>query len=210
MIESPFKIASHRCTVKAEKYMKLENIAVFCGSSGSMADCYIEATQALARTMAAAGLNLIYGGATVGLMGILADEMLRQGGKVVGVIPRHLADWEIAHTGLTDLVVVDSMHARKLEMANRADAFIMMPGGIGSVEEFFEMFTWNKLGLINKPCGILNTQQYFAHLLLFLDHMVAQGFLTSGIKDRVQIAETPERVLAILESFKLETAACAR
>jgi uncharacterized protein (TIGR00730 family) len=187
--------------------MELKNIAVFCGSSTGMADCYIDATLLLARAMAAAGIDLIYGGATVGLMGILADAMLQQGGKVVGVIPKHLVDWEIAHQGLTDLIIVDSMHTRKLVMATRADAFIMLPGGIGSVEEFFEVFTWNKLGLLNKPCGILNTQQYFNHLFLFLEHMVAQGFLSAEQKDRIQIADEPERLLRILNDFNVGSVA---
>jgi uncharacterized protein (TIGR00730 family) len=185
--------------------MEYKNIAVFCGSSGNMAPEYCDAARALARALSDAGITLVYGGATVGLMGIIADEMLRLGSTVIGVIPRHLVDYEIAHEGLSDLHIVDSMHERKLLMSTLADAFIMLPGGIGSVEEFFEIVTWNKLGLINKPVGILNTQQYFNHLLAFLEHMVEQNFFARALKNTIHVADKPDELLQILHHLTNST-----
>ena len=152
-------------------------ICVYCGSSMGTRPEYAEAARNLADVLVGHEIELVYGGAAVGTMGVIADRVLELGGKVHGVIPKLLAEKEIAHEGLTQLHVVSSMHERKSMMAVLSDGFIAMPGGFGTLEELIEIVTWGQLQFHDKPCGILNTRGYFDHLLKYLDHAVAEGFL---------------------------------
>ena len=155
----------------------MKNITVFCGSnSGSRAE-YAAAAVNLARCLVEQNIRLIYGGGNVGLMGIIADEVMRRGGEVIGIIPDSLDKKEVGHRGITELRVVSSMHERKAMMADLTDGFIAMPGGIGTFEEFFEILTWAQLGFHDKPCGILNVAGYYDGLLALCDNAVAEGFL---------------------------------
>jgi uncharacterized protein (TIGR00730 family) len=175
---------------------------VFCGSSPGADPAFLDLARELGRTIARAGQVLVYGGATVGLMGALAESALAAGGRVVGVVPRALVEREIAHDGLSELHVVDSMHARKAMMADRADAFIAMAGGLGTWEEFFEVWTWAQLGLHRKPLGILGPRSFFAPLLQFLDSLVTQRFLRAEHRDMVAVEEDPARLLELLEQHR--------
>jgi uncharacterized protein (TIGR00730 family) len=157
--------------------VSLRRICVFCGSRSGLGDAYVTAARALGRTLAERGLAVVYGGGNVGLMGELADAALAGGGEVIGVIPEALVRKEVAHTGLTELRVVASMHERKAQMADLSDAFIALPGGMGTFEELFEILTWAQLGLHEKPCGLLDVCGYFAPLCELLDHAVAEGFV---------------------------------
>lgn len=149
------------------------------------------------------GRRLVYGGGAVGLMGVVADATLAAGGEVVGVIPEHLAQREVAHGGLTELHVVGSMHERKQMMASLADGFVVLPGGLGTLEEFFEIWTWGQLGLHRKPYGVLNVAGYFDHLLTFLDHSVASRFVRQEHRELVQVAERPAELLTRLDHHVL-------
>ena len=184
--------------------MDLRRVCVFCGSSSGNRDDYRTATTALAAELIRRGIGVVYGGACVGLMGLLADEVLARGGEVIGVIPNAMVDREIAHRGLTDLRIVDSMHERKATMAGLADAFIALPGGFGTFEEFCEAVTWTQLGLHQKRCGLLNVAGFYDPLLALFDRAVADGFLKpenraivaaeaepSALLDRLSLA--PER-----------------
>jgi uncharacterized protein (TIGR00730 family) len=144
---------------------------------------------------------LVYGGASVGLMGTLADTAREAGGEVVGVIPRALMDREIAHRGLTRLVIVDTMHERKAAMAELADAFVALPGGIGTLEEFFEVWTWGQLGIHHKPYGLLNVDDYYTPLIEFLDHARRAGFIRAAQRDRVSVARDPNELLEQLSAW---------
>ena len=157
--------------------VSLKRICVFCGSSVGTDTVYRAATVALARELASRGIGLVYGGASVGLMGVLADSVLAEGGEVIGVLPRAMADREIAHPGLTRLHVVESMHERKALMAELSDAFVALPGGFGTFEEFCEAVTWTQLGLHRKRCGLLNVAGFYDSLLALFDRAVADGFL---------------------------------
>lgn len=157
--------------------MTLRRICVFCGSSAGNRDDYRIATVTLAAELVSRSIDLVYGGACVGLMGLLADEVLTRGGEVVGVIPRAMVDREVAHRGVTDLRIVESMHERKAAMAELADAFIALPGGFGTFEEFCEAVTWTQLGLHQKRCGLLNVAGFYDPLLALFDRAVADGFL---------------------------------
>jgi uncharacterized protein (TIGR00730 family) len=185
-----------RQDIQEERSMqKLKSIAVFCGSSMGNNSCYSDAAKKLAEIFVAEKSTLIYGGAKIGLMGVLADTILENGGKVIGVIPQLLADVEIAHTGLTELHIVHSMHERKTVIADMSDGFILFPGGAGSLDEFFEIYTWSQLGLHAKPCGILNINGYFDHLLKFLDHSRAEGFLKKSNRDVILIDSDAKKLL---------------
>jgi uncharacterized protein (TIGR00730 family) len=153
------------------------------------------------------GLGLVYGGARVGVMGALADAALEAGGRVVGVIPQALAHREVAHEGLTELIVTESMHARKTIMAQRADAFVALPGGIGTLEEIFEIWTWTQLGLHDKPCGLLDVEGYFDALVRFLDHAVAEQYLQPAHRAILAIDRDPDRLLDALEAFEPDVTA---
>lgn len=155
----------------------MKSITVFCGSNSGFRAEYAEAAKNLARLLAAQNIRLIYGGGNVGLMGIIADEVMRAGGEVIGIIPDSLDKKEVGHRGITELRVVGSMHERKAQMADLADGFIAMPGGIGTFEEFFEILTWSQLGFHDKPCGILNVANYYDGLLALCDNAVSEGFL---------------------------------
>jgi len=155
----------------------MKRICVFCGSSPGIRPAYAAVATQLAGSLAAHGLTIVYGGGNLGLMGILADAALQAGGQVIGVIPRALASKERAHHGLTELRVVGSMHERKALMAELSDGFIAMPGGYGTFEEFCEILTWTQLGLQQKPCGLLNVEGFYDHLLNLFDHAVAEQFV---------------------------------
>lgn len=155
----------------------MKSVAVFCGSSMGASLAYKKGAVRLGKELARQKLTLVYGGSSVGIMGVVADTVLAEGGKVIGVIPKMLEEREISHPHLTELIVVDSMHTRKTKMAELADGFIALPGGPGTMEEFFEIFTWAQLGLHQKPCGILNIDQYYDLLISFFTHMNEQQFL---------------------------------
>ncbi len=155
----------------------MRRICVYCGSNSGGHDDYPEAARALAGELVRHDLELVYGGASKGTMGILADAVLELDGKVHGVIPKVLEDKEIAHQGLTELHIVDSMHERKTKMATLADGFIALPGGFGTLEELIEILTWGQLRFHDKPCGVINVRGYFDQLLAYLDHSVTEGFL---------------------------------
>jgi uncharacterized protein (TIGR00730 family) len=155
----------------------LSSVCVFCGSNNGLDPAYLEAATRVGHTLAERGLRLVYGGAHVGMMGALADAAMAAGGDVTGVIPRQIVDLEVSHDGVRDLRVVGSMHERKALMADLADAFIALPGGIGTLEELFEVFTWAHLGLHRKPLGLLDVNDYYAPLEAMLDHAVDQRFL---------------------------------
>lgn len=155
----------------------MKNICVFCGSSDGVRDIYKEQTEVLAEAMVNKGFDLVYGGASIGLMGTIADAVLARGGKVTGVIPKHLENYEISHKGLTELVVTKDMHERKAKMAELSDGFIALPGGIGTLEELIEIATWQQLCLHQKPTGMLNIDHYYDALIDFLSHSVDEAFL---------------------------------
>jgi uncharacterized protein (TIGR00730 family) len=176
----------------------MQHIAVFCGSSFGADPAFVASAQALGRTIAESGRVLVFGGSRLGLMGVLADAALAAGGKVIGVIPRALVTQELAHSGLTELLVASSMHERKAIMADRADAFIAMAGGLGTLDEFFEIWTWAQLGLHGKPLGLLNTNQLFAPLLTYLDGVVAQGFMRHEHRDQLIVSDKPAQLVGRL------------
>ena len=155
----------------------LRNITVFCGSSAGLSPLHADKARRVGCWLAERGIGLVYGGGRVGLMGVLADACLRAGGRVVGVIPKALADKEVAHTGLTELHIVGSMHARKALMAERCDAFLALPGGYGTWDELFEALTWTQLGIQSKACGLLNVGGYYDALIAMVDRAVAEGFI---------------------------------
>lgn len=173
----------------------MNSICVFCGSSPGVLPAYAEAASKLGRTLVCMEIDLVYGGAGVGLMGILAETVLDGGGHVTGVIPRALADREIACSRLDDLRVVASMHERKALMAELSDGFVALPGGIGTLEEFVEILTWAQLGIHRKPCGLLNVCGYYDQLLGFFDRMTEQGFLSRESREMVLVDDDPELLL---------------
>lgn len=175
----------------------MRSICVFCGSSTGRRDTYTAAARAMAAEMVRRELTLVYGAGDVGLMGVLADAVLAAGGWVIGVIPRGLVLREVAHQGLTELHVVESMHERKALMAELSDAFIALPGGIGTLEELCEVLTWAQLGIHAKPVGLLNVEGYFAPLISMLDHAVAEGFMKPDHR-RLLLGETG--VAALLDA----------
>ncbi|GGF40562.1 cytokinin riboside 5'-monophosphate phosphoribohydrolase [Marmoricola endophyticus] len=179
-----------------------QRICVYLGSSPGNDPAYVAAAEHLAARLAARGLGLVYGGASVGTMGTLADAALAAGAEVVGVIPQSLQDKEVGHTGLTELAVVGSMHERKLEMMDRSDAFVVLPGGSGTLEELFETFTWLQLGIHDKPIGLLDVAGYWAPLVAFLDHAVAAGFLSRDHADMLLVDEDADRLLDRFEDWE--------
>jgi uncharacterized protein (TIGR00730 family) len=173
----------------------VRRICVYCGSSPGRDPAYADAAMAMGRTLAERGLGLVYGGGHVGLMGTVADAALGGGAEVVGVMPQALVDREIAHRGLTELRVVGSMHERKLLMAELADGFVALPGGMGTLEELFEVYTWTQLGVHAKPLAMLNVRGYYDRLVAFLDHAVAERFVTAEHRAMLVVAREPEEVL---------------
>jgi uncharacterized protein (TIGR00730 family) len=174
------------------------HVCVFCGSSTGARPAYADAALRVGQTLARHGLGLVYGGGRVGLMGVVADAVLAAGGRVVGVIPEPLATKELAHTGLTELHVVRSMHERKALMAGLSAGFLALPGGVGTFEEFFEIVTWAVLGLHRKPIGLLNVAGYYDPLRALLDHAVAERFLRPEHRARIVVSDQPEAIAADL------------
>jgi uncharacterized protein (TIGR00730 family) len=183
----------------------IQKLCVYCGSAAGNRPEYAQAAAALGQLLARENVTLVYGGGKVGLMGVLADAVLAAKGQAVGVMPRSLVEKEIAHTGLTHLHVVESMHQRKQMMADLADAFVLLPGGFGSWEEFCETVTWLQLGIHRKPCAILNVAGYYNNFLSLMDHGAAEGFVRPAHKEMIIIREHPEPLLAALRSAPLPT-----
>jgi uncharacterized protein (TIGR00730 family) len=182
--------------------MTIRRVCVFCGSSSGAHSDYAKAARDAGTLLAKESIGLVYGGARVGLMGEVADAALRAGGEVIGVIPEHLEARELAHTGLSDLRVVKSMHERKAVMADLADAFVALPGGLGTLEEFFEVATWSQLGIHAKPTGLLNVRGYYDLLVRFLDHAVEQRFVSPEHRALVTVSSDIENLLVAMRSFR--------
>jgi uncharacterized protein (TIGR00730 family) len=180
----------------------VNRVSVFCGSAKGADPRYRDAALALADALVARGLGLVFGGGSVGLMGVLADAVLARGGEAIGVIPHGLAAREVAHHGLTELRVVPSMHARKALMAELAGAFVALPGGYGTFEELFEVVTWAQLGIHRKPIGLLDVAGYYDSLIRFLDHAVAEGFVSAQNRRLVQVGDEPGALLDRLAAHR--------
>jgi uncharacterized protein (TIGR00730 family) len=181
---------------------EIRRLAIFCGSNPGARPEYMEAARSLGRLLAQRGIGIAYGGSNVGMMAALADAMMDELGDVIGVIPRMLVEREVANRGLDDLRIVESMHERKALMAELADGFIALPGGIGTLEEFFETWTWAQLGMHAKPCGLLNVAGYFDPLLQFLDHAVTEKFVRDVHRSMVVVESDPAALLARFESYE--------
>jgi len=180
----------------------IRSVCVFCGSSHGSSPAYEQAAQEMGQAIAKRGWTLVYGGGNVGLMGVVADAALAAGGKVIGVIPEALLARELGHHGVTELRVVNTMHERKAMMADLADAFIALPGGIGTFEEFFEVLTWAQLGIHQKPCGMLNTRGYYQPVLELLSNAVHEGFLRTAHQQMVLTSEEPDELLEKMEAYR--------
>ena len=178
----------------------MKAIAVYCGANAGAGALYAESARAMGRALAEQGLRLVYGGGCVGLMGIIADEVLRMGGQVSGVIPQQLVERELAHQGLSELFVVRDMHERKAKMASLADGFIALPGGMGTLEELFEMLTWSQLGIHSKQIGVLNAGGFYDQLLAFLAHAHGEGFIRPQHAGLLQCATDPAQLLSLLRA----------
>ncbi|MDR4509948.1 MAG: TIGR00730 family Rossman fold protein [Candidatus Brocadiaceae bacterium] len=176
----------------------IKRICVFCGSSAGARPAYTEAAQKLGRIIVSRGMGLVYGGGGIGLMGVLADTVLQEKGKVIGVFPRALSAKEVAHRGLTELRLVRSMHERKAMMVELSDAFIAMPGGFGTFDEFFEIVTWAQLGIHAKPIGLLNVDGYFELLMAFINHALHEQFIKTKHRQLVFQSNDPEELLRML------------
>jgi len=181
--------------------MNIQSICVYCGSSFGNRPVYVEAARALAAALATRHIGLVYGGGNVGLMGVIADEMLRLGGKVTGVIPQALMEKEVGHTGLTHTHVVKDMHERKAMMAALSDGFIALPGGLGTLEELFEMLTWSQLDFHRKPIGVLNVEGFYAGLIGFLQNLVDNGFVKAEQAALMMHEENAETLLQRLQTW---------
>ena len=179
----------------------MRRLCVYCGSRPGSQPDYTEAAKNLARALVKRRLEVVYGGASVGTMGVLADTILAEGGHVIGIIPRAVVGREVVHRGLSDLRVVTSMHERKALMAELADGFIALPGGLGTLDEVFEILTWGQLGLHRKPCGLLNIRNYYRSLIAFLDHAVSEEFITDVHRAMLVVEEEPERLLERFERY---------
>jgi hypothetical protein len=180
----------------------MKRVCVYCGSNSGLRLDYAEAAKDLARALVKRRIDLVYGGASVGVMGVLANTVLAEGGHVIGIIPQGLVDREVAHPGLSDLRVVASMHERKTLMGELSDGFIALPGGLGTLEELFEALTWAQLGLHQKPCGLLNVRNYYRSLIDFLDHAVAERLLEAVYRAMLLVEEQPERLLERFECYQ--------
>jgi len=182
--------------------MSLKRICVFCGSNFGKSEDYRMAAVALATTFADQKIDLVYGGASVGIMGVIADAVLEKGGQVFGVIPRKLNEREIAHKNLTQLFVVETMHERKAKMFELCDGFITLPGGFGTFEEYFEILTWAQIGIHSKPMGLLNVNDYFKPLFSLIDHGIEEEFIKPEYKEFILQSESPEKLLQKMRLFK--------
>jgi uncharacterized protein (TIGR00730 family) len=185
---------------------RVERICVFCGASPGARPAYRDVSAELARVLVANGIGVVYGGGGVGLMGALADAVLAEGGEVTGIIPRALMDREIAHRDVADMRVVGSMHERKALMAELADAFVALPGGLGTLEELFEVYTWAQLGLHRKPCALLNVDGYYDGVVRFLSHAVAERFLREEHREMLIVEREPEALIERLRRFEPDAA----
>ena len=185
-----------------QRSARRRSIAVYCGSSPGADPRFAGAARDLGRALARRDYRLVYGGGHVGLMGQVADAALESGGEVLGVITRALADKEVAHAGLTTLHVVTTMHERKALMADESDAFVMMPGGFGTLDEFFEVLTWTQLGIHDKPCAVLNVEGYFDSLLAFVDGAVDQRFVVRDFREAILVDDDPSTLLDRIEVWE--------
>ncbi|WP_340600682.1 LOG family protein [Acinetobacter sp. HZNU-JH01] len=183
----------------------MNSICVFCGSSLGKDPIYQQMAQATGQAIAEQGKTLIYGGGRSGLMGVVADSALKAGGRVVGIIPNALVDRELAHKGLTELYVVDNMHERKTQMSEQADAFIALPGGAGTLEEIFEQWTWNQLGIHQKPCAFLNVGGFYDDLIKMIQGSVARGFSQSRFVDQLIVANDINEILTAFSTYQPAT-----
>jgi len=179
----------------------MKRLCIYCGSSPGSRPEYAAAALACGRTLAERGIGIVYGGGNTGMMGRVANAALEAHGEVIGVIPHHLADKELAHDGATQMIRVNSMHERKQMMSDLSDGFIILPGGIGTLEELFETFTWLQLGLHSKPIGILNVAGFFDHMLALLDHMVTDRFLKAEHRAMLIIDDQMERLVLRMQAF---------
>ena len=184
----------------------IKSVCVYCGSSPGRQQAYADAAVSLAESLVKRNIRLVYGGAAIGIMGRLADQMLQQGGEVIGVIPKALAHKEIAHANLTELHVTQSMHERKMLMAELSDGFIALPGGIGTLEELFEIWTWAQLGFHQKPCGLLNVDNYYDALIQFLDHMQTEQFVKAHHHAMLMVEIDADSLLERFGSYKATAA----
>ena len=180
----------------------MKSVCVYCGSNPGRRGTYRVAATALGETIARRGLRLVYGGASVGLMGAVADAALAAGGHVIGIMPKALVDKEIAHAGLSELHVVASMHERKQMMADLSDGFIALPGGVGTMEELFEVWTWAQLGHHAKPCGLLDVAGFYELLEAFLDHQVTEGFVRAEHREILKVEANPDSLLDAFETYE--------
>ncbi|MCB0835547.1 MAG: TIGR00730 family Rossman fold protein [Bacteroidetes bacterium] len=180
----------------------MKNLCVFCGSNAGADPIYTQAAQELGKLMAERDMTLVYGGGNVGLMGVIADECLNHGGKVIGVIPNFLQDKEVGHDGLTKMIVVKTMHERKQIMADLSDGFVAMPGGFGTMDELCEILTWSQLGLHSNPIGLLNINGYYDHLKILFDHMVDQRFLHPQNRATVLSHSQPAQLLRMMDQYE--------
>jgi uncharacterized protein (TIGR00730 family) len=186
----------HLSRARIDVTLSLMRICVFCGSSTGRGTGYLEVASGFGRLLAREGIGLVYGGASVGLMGALADGVRAEGGEVIGVIPESIVALEVAHPGLDDLRVVGTMHERKATMAALADAFVALPGGLGTLEELFEVWTWGQLGLHDKPCAVLDSGGFYRQLIGFIDHCVHEGFVSPTQRTRLIVESDPVVLLA--------------
>jgi hypothetical protein len=180
----------------------VRRVCVFCGSSPGARPAYAEAAASTGRLLASEGIGVVYGGGQVGLMGVLADAVLAEGGEIIGVIPQALVDREIGHPGVADMRVVGSMHERKALMADLADAFVALPGGLGTLEELFEVYTWAQLGLHSKPCGLLDVEDYYAGIADFLAHAVEERFLPEQHRAMLMVERDPRALLDRVRGYE--------
>jgi uncharacterized protein (TIGR00730 family) len=183
----------------------VRRVCVFCGSSPGARAAYAEATGELARLLVADGIGVVYGGGQVGLMGVLGDTVIAAGGDAIGVMPQALVDREIAHPGLSDLRVVGSMHERKALMAELSDAFVALPGGVGTLEELFEVYTWSQLGLHRKACALLDVDDYYTGIVDFLEHAVRERFVREDHRAMLMVDRDPRRLIDRLREFEPQT-----
>lgn len=181
---------------------EIRRLGVFCGSNPGARPEYVKGAQALGRLLCERGIGVVYGGSSVGIMAALAEAVLDDLGDIIGVIPKMLVEREVAHRALTDLRIVDSMHERKALIAELSDGFIALPGGIGTLEEFFEIWTWAQLGVHQKPCGLLNIAGYFDPLLAFLDRAVEEKFVREVHRSMVIVENDPKALLARFEAYE--------
>lgn len=179
----------------------MQRVCVFCGSSPGVKQEYAVGARELGLVLAKKSIDLVYGGGHVGLMGIVADAAMSAGAKAIGIIPRCLADKEVAHQGLTELKIVQTMHERKAQMSELSDGFIAMPGGFGTLEELFEVITWAQLGIHKKPFGLFNVAGYYDKLIEFMDYQVEQGFVPQRHREMIIVSDEAEQLVEMLESF---------